>query len=66
MHHRGSHTASVASSTLFLLDSCVIVFMASAEEVMGDSYAKIKFVKLSQSVSEGPHLDTLVVKAETF
>jgi len=29
----------------FLLDSCVIVFMASAEEVMGHSYAKIKFVK---------------------
>ena len=28
-----------------LLDSCVIVFMASAEEVMGHSYAKIKFVK---------------------
>lgn len=29
-----------------LLDSTsVIVFMASAEEVMGHSYAKIKFVK---------------------
>ena len=44
MHLRGLRTLAVAS-TLLLDSTSVIVFMASAEEVMGHSYAKIKFVK---------------------
>ena len=51
MHLRGLRTLAVAS-TLLLDSASVIVFMASAEEVMGHSYAKIKFVKFHSHLNE--------------